>query len=74
VIKERKISRGLVADNARRFILESLANGPVPSVTMMVHARSAGFADSTIVRARLDIGVKAYKGSGASAPWYWCIT
>jgi hypothetical protein len=51
---------------AEDFLLNALANGPVPSDEMEAAARAAGFSTRTTQRARALLGVQATKAPGGA--------
>jgi putative DNA primase/helicase len=63
-------------EDAKRFLADLLADGPLPSRTVKAEADGAGFAWATIRRAQKALGVDARKeggefgGKGAVWKWY----
>jgi putative DNA primase/helicase len=58
---------------AKRFLLEILANGPVPSKELMEHAREKhGISNDTLRRAQRDLGIEAIKQNFAGG-WMWTL-
>jgi len=55
---------------AKRFLSEQLANGPVPSKTIKADAEEAGHTRATIRRAQKLLGIEAVK-SGMKGEWFW---
>jgi hypothetical protein len=65
----RKPSRGKVAEDAREFLLTTLAAGPMESTVLTEAALAAGHSVETIKRARADLGVRSDKSSGSRGKW-----
>jgi len=57
-------------EEARRFLEDELADGPVPANAVIAAAKNAGIAESTLQRIKRRIGVRSVKQSG-SGPWRW---
>lgn len=56
---------------ARRFLLDSLANGPVAAKELLEHAREGqGISSDTVRKAQKELGVLARK-LGMSSGWVW---
>lgn len=60
-------------EEAKDFLSDLLAAGPVASEDVKRQARSAGIAERTLFRAKADLGVKAGK-DGFEGPWFWSLT
>jgi hypothetical protein len=62
-------------EEAKEFLMELLADGPVPSEEVKRQARMAGIAERTLIRARYDMGVKAVRigGPGGTGHWEWAL-
>jgi RecA-family ATPase len=59
-------------DEAVEFLLDVLADGPVPSKQIDKLRRDAGIAERTLKRAKDKAGVETYReGFGAAGLWYW---
>lgn len=65
---------GSVGD-AKRFLLELLADGPLPTKTVRADADGAGYSWATIRRAQKALGVEAVKQGGhfgnSKQQWVW---
>lgn len=58
---------------AKRFLLETLSNGPVPSKELFEHARERhGISNDTLRRAQRDLGIEAIKQHFAGG-WMWTL-
>ncbi len=57
-------------EEAKDFLRDVLASGPVPSKEILRQARDAGINEKTLRRAKGDIGVTARK-DGFDAGWIW---
>lgn len=57
-------------DDAKRFLLALLEDGPVPSRQIQADAQGAGHAWRTIRRAQAALHVEARK-TGIKGPWVW---
>jgi len=55
---------------AKDFLTELLANGPLPAKQIKREADEAGHAERTIKRAKAVLGIKARK-AGMKDPWLW---
>jgi hypothetical protein len=63
--------RGALAD-AREFLLDALADGPMPVNTIQTNAKQAGHAWSTIRRAKESLKVRKHRmGFGPGGSWSW---
>ncbi len=60
---------GTLAD-AKRFLADLLADGPLPTKTIRLDADGAGYSWATIRRAQKALGVKPVK-NGMKAGWIW---
>ena len=60
---------GTLAD-AKRFLADLLANGPLPTKTIKSDADGAGYSWATIRRAQKVLGIEAFK-EGMKAGWVW---
>lgn len=60
-------------EEAKEFLVELLASGPVPSEDVKRQARAADIAERTLSRAKAELGVKAVHvgGLGTSGCWEW---
>ena len=59
---------------AKAFLTELLAGGPVPTLQVFAAAREAGHADKTIRRAKDALGVVARKEPGSlDGGWSWTL-
>jgi putative DNA primase/helicase len=59
-------------DEAKKFLLEYLADGPVPSKAVEDAAEAHGIASRTLRRARAELGIKLTKrGFGEDGEWIW---
>lgn len=64
--------------DARDFLRDLLADGPLPTKAIKGDADGAGFSWRTIRRAQSDLGIVAKKeggrfGSTAKQQWVWCL-
>jgi hypothetical protein len=58
-------------DDARRFLQDALADGPVASKELYQDAKANGIAARTLERAKTELGIQAARqGRG---PWYWML-
>jgi len=58
---------------AKRFLIESLRNGPVASKELFEHAREGyGVSTNTLRRAQKDLGIVANKATFAGG-WIWAL-
>ncbi len=61
-------------EDAKGFLLELLADGPVPTKTVQVQVKEAGYSWATVRRAKDALGVKATRPRGGTdVPWYWAL-
>ncbi len=58
-------------DEAKQWLQEVLADGPVPAEEILVRAKQDGIAKRTLDRAKKDSGVLS--GKEGSGPWSWNI-
>jgi putative DNA primase/helicase len=58
--------------DAKRFLSDLLADGPLPVKAIKADADGAGYSWATMRRAQKDLGVSAAKG-GMKAGWMWCL-
>ncbi|MDE1162302.1 MAG: AAA family ATPase [Acidobacteriaceae bacterium] len=71
-----EVEEGLSKDNtqlgkAERFLLESLAHGPVPQRELMEHARELhSISANTLRRAKDKLGIEPRK-NGMAGGWHW---
>jgi hypothetical protein len=64
--------RTLPRDNAKDFLRELLAHGPVEAVEVLSKADAAGIARKTLTRAKDDLGISAGRqGFGRGGHWAW---
>lgn len=63
---------GTLAD-AKRFLADLLADGPLPTKTIRADADGAGYSWATIRRAQKELGVEAVK-AGMRGGWEWRLT
>lgn len=63
---------GTLAD-AKRFLADLLADGPLPTKRVRVDADGAGYSWVTIRRAQKELGVEAVK-AGMKGGWEWRLT
>jgi hypothetical protein len=68
---------GGTLEEAKRFLADLLADGPLPVKTIKTDADGAGFSWATIRRAQKALGIKARKEGGAfggkGAAWKWYL-
>lgn len=60
-------------DEAGEFLVSLLADGPVAAAEVWKHARTAGFAERTVKRAKRDRGIASERRGGIASDgaWYW---
>lgn len=58
-------------DDAKAFLRETLAHGPVPVKAVQKQAREAGISERTLDRAKSAAGVRSMRPDGFTGPWYW---
>lgn len=65
--------RGGKLDAAKEFLLDSLKGGPRKQTELIAEAEEAGISESTLNRAKGDLGIKPQKSgfSGVSVCWLW---
>ena len=62
-------------EDAKAFLLEALADGPVLSKDLERDAKANGIAQRTLFRAKSSLGVQAQKvGFGSDGKWYWYLS
>jgi hypothetical protein len=61
--------RGYAVKDAKKFLQEKLANGPVPTADVEDEAKALGISVRTLNRARSELGVKAVK-HGFEGGWH----
>jgi len=57
-------------DDAKDFLEEELANGPIPFKELEQEAQEQGYALNTVRRAKRELGIKPKK-QGQKGPWIW---
>jgi putative DNA primase/helicase len=57
-------------DDAKKFLLDILANGPVPSNEIEEEAKANGISRPTLFRAKRDLKIVAKK-DGVRGGWTW---
>jgi hypothetical protein len=57
-------------DEAKAFLADLLADGPMPSKEVLKNARDAGVAERTLRRAAQDLGVQKSK-TAMEGGWLW---
>lgn len=65
-------SEGGTRADAKRFLADLLADGPLPVKAIKADADGAGYSWATIKRAQKDLGISAIK-TGMKAGWTWCL-
>lgn len=55
---------------AKGFLLDLLADGPMPAKEIAAHAKGAGIAWATVRRAKAELDVQTQK-SASDGPWLW---
>lgn len=61
-------------DSAKRFLEETLSNGPMPSSDVKDRAEKAGISNRTLWRAKEELGIKASKERGnLTGEWWWRV-
>jgi len=68
----RKSERRLEREQAGRWALERLADGPVEANTLFDDGEAFGFSPRTLRRALGDLGLKPKK-QGNDGPWCWAL-
>jgi DNA polymerase len=68
-------SKGRDRDAIKDFLLDILANGPVPQATVVERAAVHGFSPDQLKRARSGLGAVAFKprGGGLNSGWMWAL-
>lgn len=62
-------------EEAKGFLNDILAQGPVAAKVVLREARKAGIADATLRRAKAALKVQARRIEGGEvSPWYWCVS
>lgn len=56
---------------AKSFLQDHLAAGPVAQKDLVAEAEAAGIAKATLTRAKQDLGVKSTKAKGLDTGWVW---
>jgi hypothetical protein len=59
---------GSALDDTTDFLKQVLADGPVPAVEVKNQAEEVGISNSTLQRAKVQLGVKSKK---TASGWYW---
>jgi len=57
-------------DEAKKFLTDILANGPVLKTEIEEAAKANGIAERTLFRAKSDLGISAEK-KGQNGQWRW---
>ena len=60
-------------DEAKTWLAEMLADGPVPTAEIRTEADNAGFAWRTVQRVRSGLSIRAIRGKGRGI-WLWELT
>jgi hypothetical protein len=62
-------------DEAKAFLAELLAGGPLPASEVKTEAAQAGISTATLRRARHDMGIKPRHTGvpGTSGKWFWAM-
>jgi len=60
-------------DEAKKFLLVSLKDGPAVGNEVIAAAKEAGISQGTLARARTELGVKSKKESGGSGRSVWSL-
>jgi hypothetical protein len=58
-------------EDARKFLEEVLANGPMPSEKIKLRAADRGISNKTLWRAKTEMDIAASKSSGIDGGWFW---
>lgn len=70
-------SNGDSVHDAKTFLADLLADGPVPSSAVRADCEGAGYAWSTVRRAQKALGIEAKKEGGRlggkAQKWLWCL-
>jgi putative DNA primase/helicase len=64
-------SRAKAKDEAKDFLQSRLAMGPVKARDLLAEAKAQMIAESTVKRAKRDLGVTHWKESGLAGEWFW---
>lgn len=64
---------GGTLSDAKRFLADLLADGPVPTKAIKADADGAGYSWRTVQRAQKSLGVQAVK-EGMKGGWVWTLT
>lgn len=63
-----------IRDDAKQFLLELLAEGPMLVCDVQAEAQSAGHAWATVRRAKDELGLVSRRDKGSRrGPWRWCL-
>jgi hypothetical protein len=63
-------------DQAAKFLLDLLRDGPIASKQVMADATANGIAQRTLWRAKADLGIiseRTRTTEGNTGPWYWAL-
>jgi hypothetical protein len=58
-------------DEAKKFVKETLKNGPIEASEILEQAQRAGIAQKTINRAKKDLGIIPTREGGTHGRWMW---
>jgi len=57
-------------DDAKKFLEDLMRGGPLPVTLIKENAKAEGITERTLFRAKVDLGVAAYK-DGPNGEWQW---
>lgn len=60
-------------DEARKFIKEILANGPVDAEKVIQSAKNTGISERTLNIAKKSLHARSIKVGGSEGKWKWCL-
>jgi hypothetical protein len=71
----KRVARGIQAANARAFLMDVLANGPVPAIIIKELGAARGFNAKQLWHAKQQIRAGSFKAKGKWAGcWFWTLT
>jgi hypothetical protein len=73
--KTKSITRGVQEANARTFLMDALANGPVPAAIIKELGTARGFNTGQLWDAKQQIRAGSFKAKGKlHGCWFWTIS
>jgi hypothetical protein len=70
---ERPIRQPRRSDDQKTFLLDILANGPVPVTLVIERGAARGFTKRQITYAREQMKIISLKGPGDHGRWFWVL-